>query len=89
MKPSGYDGVRVTERDVRDYLSQLPKATPVAQRVATDVGVDLRGVAGSGPGGRIVKQDILRAAQPPVLAQTLPVADVVERVPLVSMKVEA
>jgi len=82
VTPSGYDGVRVTERDVRDYLSQLPKATPVAQRMAVDVGVDLRGLEGSGPGGRIVKQDILRAAQPPVSAQPLPVADVVERLPL-------
>jgi pyruvate dehydrogenase E2 component (dihydrolipoamide acetyltransferase) len=67
---------------VQDYLNQIPKATPVAQRMAADVGVDLREVAGSGPGGRIVKQDILRAAQPPVSAQPLPVADVVERVPL-------
>ncbi len=82
VTPSGYDGVRVTERDVREYLSQLPKATPIAQRMAADVGVDLRGLEGSGPGGRIVKQDILRAAQPPILTQPLPVADVVERVPL-------
>ena len=36
--------------------------------MAADVGVDLRGVGGSGPGGRIVKQDITRAAQPPVPA---------------------
>lgn len=81
VTPTGYAGIRVTERDVRDYLSQQPKATPVAQRVAADVGVDLRGLEGSGPGGRIVKQDILRAAQPPVIAP-LPIADVVERLPL-------
>jgi pyruvate dehydrogenase E2 component (dihydrolipoamide acetyltransferase) len=80
VTPSGYDGVRVTERDVREYLNQIPKATPVAQRMAADVGVDLRGVVGSGPGGRIVKQDITRAAQPAPVA--LPVADVIERIPL-------
>jgi pyruvate dehydrogenase E2 component (dihydrolipoyllysine-residue acetyltransferase) len=74
--PTGYEGVRVTERDVRNYLNQQPKATPVAQRMAAGVGVDLREVTGSGPGGRIVKQDVARAVQP------LPVADVVERVPL-------
>jgi pyruvate dehydrogenase E2 component (dihydrolipoamide acetyltransferase) len=72
----------VTERDVRDYLNQIPKATPVAQRMAADIGVDLRGLSGSGPGGRIVKQDITRASQPPVSATPLPVADVVERLPL-------
>jgi pyruvate dehydrogenase E2 component (dihydrolipoamide acetyltransferase) len=84
VTPTGYDGVRVTERDVRDYLSQQPKVTPVAQRMAADVGVDLREVAGSGPGGRIVKQDVARAVQPTAapVAQPLPVADVIERIPL-------
>jgi pyruvate dehydrogenase E2 component (dihydrolipoamide acetyltransferase) len=83
VTPSGYEGIRVTERDVRDYLSQQPKVTPVAQRMAADVGVDLREVAGSGPGGRIVKQDVARTAQPTApVAQPLPVAEVVERVPL-------
>jgi pyruvate dehydrogenase E2 component (dihydrolipoamide acetyltransferase) len=84
VTPSGYDGVRVTERDVREYLSQAPKVTPVAQRMAADVGVDLREVVGSGPGGRIVKQDVTRAAQPSAtpVAAPLPVADVIERVPL-------
>ncbi len=81
VSPSGYEGIRVTERDVREYLSQQPKVTPVAQRMAADVGVDLRGVSGSGPGGRIVKQDVTRAAQP-AAPVSLPVADVVERVPL-------
>lgn len=35
------------------------KATPVAKRVAADKGVDLAGVAGTGPGGQITKQDVL------------------------------
>ncbi|MBI5950328.1 MAG: 2-oxo acid dehydrogenase subunit E2 [Chloroflexi bacterium] len=83
VTPTGYEGIRVTERDVRDYLAQQPKVTPVAQRMAADVGVNLREVAGSGPGGRIVKQDVARAAQPVApVAQPLPVADVVERIPL-------
>ena len=38
-----------------DYLGQTPKATPVAQRMAADAGVDLRGLAGSGRAVRIVK----------------------------------
>jgi pyruvate dehydrogenase E2 component (dihydrolipoamide acetyltransferase) len=84
VTPSGYEGIRVTERDVRDYLAQQPKASPVAQRMAADVGVDLREVAGSGPGGRIVKQDVARAVQPTAvpIAQPLLVADVIERIPL-------
>jgi pyruvate dehydrogenase E2 component (dihydrolipoamide acetyltransferase) len=34
------------------------KASPVARRIARELGVDLAGVAGSGPGGRIVKADV-------------------------------
>ncbi len=34
------------------------KASPVARRVARELGVDLRAVEGSGPGGRIVKADV-------------------------------
>jgi pyruvate dehydrogenase E2 component (dihydrolipoamide acetyltransferase) len=34
------------------------KASPLARRMAQNLGVDLRSVAGSGPGGRIVKADI-------------------------------
>jgi pyruvate dehydrogenase E2 component (dihydrolipoamide acetyltransferase) len=38
------------------------RISPVARRLARDRGVDLAAVAGSGPGGRILKQDILAAA---------------------------
>ena len=34
------------------------KASPLARRIARDTGVDLGGVTGSGPGGRIVKADL-------------------------------
>jgi 2-oxoglutarate dehydrogenase E1 component len=38
------------------------KASPVAARAAAAEGVDLTSVSGSGPGGRIVKSDVLGAA---------------------------
>jgi len=37
------------------------KASPIAKRIARDRGLDLQGLAGSGPGGRIVKADVERA----------------------------
>lgn len=48
-------------------------ASPLARRLADDNGVDLKLVAGSGPGGRIIKRDIeaaiaTSAAQPPASA---------------------
>lgn len=35
------------------------KASPVARRIAEENGLDLRVVTGSGPGGRIIKRDVL------------------------------
>lgn len=34
------------------------KASPIARKIAEERGIDLRQVAGSGPGGRIVKEDV-------------------------------
>ncbi|HEX8271718.1 MAG TPA: pyruvate dehydrogenase complex dihydrolipoamide acetyltransferase [Longimicrobiaceae bacterium] len=39
------------------------KASPLARRLATEAGVEISGVQGSGPGGRIVKRDVEQAAQ--------------------------
>jgi pyruvate dehydrogenase E2 component (dihydrolipoamide acetyltransferase) len=39
------------------------KASPIARRMAKDLGVDLAALQGTGPGGRIVKSDVEAAAQ--------------------------
>ena len=46
------------------------KASPLARRIAKEAGVDLKLVAGSGPGGRVVKKDLERA---PTAAAAAPV----------------
>ena len=46
------------------------KASPLARRMASDRGLDLAGIAGSGPEGRIVKRDIESARAVP--ARTAP-----------------
>ena len=38
-------------------------ASPLARKLATDLGIDLRGVQGTGPGGRIVERDVKAAAE--------------------------
>ncbi len=40
-------------------------ATPAARKIAEERGIDLATVAGTGPGGRIVKEDVLAAPEPP------------------------
>lgn len=46
-------------------------ATPVARRVAADKGVALGEVTGTGPGGRITKEDVLSTADKPAGAQAV------------------
>jgi pyruvate dehydrogenase E2 component (dihydrolipoamide acetyltransferase) len=49
--------------DQRTGAGERVKASPLARRVASERGVDLGAVQGSGPGGRIVRADV-QAAQP-------------------------
>jgi pyruvate dehydrogenase E2 component (dihydrolipoamide acetyltransferase) len=41
------------------------KASPLARKIAADLGVDLTSVTGSGPAGRIVKSDVQAATKAP------------------------
>jgi pyruvate dehydrogenase E2 component (dihydrolipoamide acetyltransferase) len=47
------------------------KASPLARRIARETGVDLQLVAGSGPGGRVVRRDLDGAAAATVTASTV------------------
>ncbi len=49
--------LKATQSDVTDDGSRI-KASPLAKRIAANEGVDIAGIAGSGPHGRIVKRDI-------------------------------
>jgi pyruvate dehydrogenase E2 component (dihydrolipoamide acetyltransferase) len=42
--------------------TQRPNATPVARRTAVELGVSLHGITGTGPGGRITREDVQKAA---------------------------
>jgi pyruvate dehydrogenase E2 component (dihydrolipoamide acetyltransferase) len=55
--------------------SDRVKASPLARRVASELGVDLAALTGSGPGGRIVKRDVEAAgAAAPASSATAPPA---------------
>ncbi len=71
------------------------KVSPVAQRMASERGIDLRQVKGSGPGGRIVKADVERAGETvpaaapvmaPAPAPSAPAAEAFTDVPLSSIR---
>jgi pyruvate dehydrogenase E2 component (dihydrolipoamide acetyltransferase) len=78
-------GVLETEAEVVETLisesepesARLPdgvRASPIARRMAVESGVNLGQVKGSGPGGRIVKADVLAYAQAPPAPIEVPAA---------------
>lgn len=44
------------------WAGERPNATPVARRTAVELGVALHDIAGTGPGGRITREDVQKAA---------------------------
>jgi pyruvate dehydrogenase E2 component (dihydrolipoamide acetyltransferase) len=65
------------------------KASPLARRIARERGIELGSLKGTGPEGRVVAEDVERAAAggPSAPAPTAPVpAEDVERVPLTSLR---
>lgn len=66
LSGSGFEGM-IVERDVLGFLSSQPKepeilATPLAAKMAADLGVPLEEVSGSGPRGRVRADDVRRAS---------------------------
>jgi len=66
------------------------KASPLARRIARERGIELNGIRGTGPDGRIVAEDVERAeaggpAAPSVAAPTVPAGEV-ERIPLSNVR---
>jgi pyruvate dehydrogenase E2 component (dihydrolipoamide acetyltransferase) len=67
--------------------SARPRSSPLARRLASERGVDLGALSGSGPGGRIVKRDIEQApaAQAPAAQRPARVGDY-QDIPLTQMR---
>src|SRR3954465_4351074 len=65
------------------------KASPLARRIARERGIDLGSLRGTGPEGRIVAEDVERAAarapSAPARGAPVPAGDV-ERIPLTSVR---
>jgi pyruvate dehydrogenase E2 component (dihydrolipoamide acetyltransferase) len=53
---------------------QRPNASPVARRTAVELGLSLHGIGGTGPGGRITREDVRRAAAESGVQEQQPVA---------------
>ncbi|MHB1460227.1 MAG: dihydrolipoamide acetyltransferase family protein [Armatimonadota bacterium] len=55
---------RIIQRDVEDFLKSAPKVTPLASKMAAEMGIDIHAVPGSGIGGKVTSADIHQAASP-------------------------
>jgi pyruvate dehydrogenase E2 component (dihydrolipoamide acetyltransferase) len=55
-------GAESSEAPAASANGERVKASPVARRIAEEKGLDLAAITGSGPGGRIVKSDVKKAA---------------------------
>jgi pyruvate dehydrogenase E2 component (dihydrolipoamide acetyltransferase) len=74
------------------------KASPLAKKIATEMGVDLSRIQGSGPSGRIVRDDVVAASKTttakkptivppaPVAPAPVPAAAAAKRIPLSGMR---
>jgi pyruvate dehydrogenase E2 component (dihydrolipoamide acetyltransferase) len=66
------------------------KASPLARRIARERGIELGSLKGTGPEGRVVAEDVERAAASPAPATTTVLAPAptgeVERIPLTSLR---
>ena len=70
--PKSRDVVPADEMAAPVILSGEVKASPLARKMAVDSGLDLRGMRGSGPEGRIVKRDVEAALKaPPAVAASI------------------
>jgi pyruvate dehydrogenase E2 component (dihydrolipoamide acetyltransferase) len=83
------------------HTSHKILSTPVARKLAMDLGMDIKTIKGSGPAGRVMKEDIYAAAdrvsevkakaepetvRPAVKVPELKLSGEVERVPLTTMR---
>jgi pyruvate dehydrogenase E2 component (dihydrolipoamide acetyltransferase) len=59
------DGARPKPQAERAPKDQPVRASPLAWRLADEAGVNLAGVRGSGPGGRILKRDVEASVRAP------------------------
>ena len=70
----------VTQKAETEAAEERIKASPLARKLAREYGIDLATITGTGPGGRIVREDVERARK--ALEEAKKEIPVTERVPV-------
>jgi pyruvate dehydrogenase E2 component (dihydrolipoamide acetyltransferase) len=86
--PNGRIQLIDVEAHRSSVISGQPAATgtPLAKRMAREMGVDWTELTGSGPGGRVVKADVLAATERPAQPFPAPTGDEVTSEPLSAIR---
>jgi pyruvate dehydrogenase E2 component (dihydrolipoamide acetyltransferase) len=64
--------IKGTPNGATPTASGKPRSSPLARRLASERGIELSALQGSGPGGRIIKRDIEEAMQAPAAGAARP-----------------
>ncbi|MCX8053396.1 MAG: 2-oxo acid dehydrogenase subunit E2, partial [Armatimonadetes bacterium] len=72
---------RIVEKDVLEYIASMPKLTPLASKIAADLGVSAEAVTGTGVGRRVTSEDVRRAAAVPT-----PQPSIGQRIPFAGLR---
>ena len=80
--PAPVAAVAAPAAPVHAVTNERVKASPLARRIAAELGIDLATVAGTGPGGRIVERDV-KGLTPGTI--TLPAPVVTSAAPAISV----
>jgi pyruvate dehydrogenase E2 component (dihydrolipoamide acetyltransferase) len=72
--PAGAPGPGMPAPTTSDEGDGRPRSSPLARRLASERGLDLAAIQGSGPGGRIIRRDVETAASAPPQPAARPAA---------------
>ncbi|MEO0144410.1 MAG: dihydrolipoamide acetyltransferase family protein [candidate division WOR-3 bacterium] len=79
---------KITIDEKGEIKVQRPLAAPAVRKLAREMGIDLTLIKGSGPKGRITKQDVLEYAKKLKEAPTIEEKEVIKEIPIIERKEE-
>lgn len=85
-KPSAAVTVEQSKPAVSTEEAERVKASPLAKKLADELGVDISQVSGTGPGGRITREDVLAFSQKKPSQVVEESAPTFQTVPMTSMR---
>ena len=86
--PESTNSIEIVENQTPNPSPNIGKvkASPIAKKLATELGVDLTSINGSGPGGRITREDVEEASRGSASADSIQGSEDSNSVPLTPMR---